>query len=46
MGKVYKYDTRYIVEFNDKTRASYSKLRYGPLLEKVTQQALEEDHKV
>lgn len=46
LSKIYKYDTRYIVEFNDKTRASYSKLRYGPLLEKVTQLALEEDHKI
>lgn len=43
---IYKYDTRYIVEFKDKTRASYSAKRYGPLLELVTQQAEQEDRKI
>jgi hypothetical protein len=43
---IYKYDTRYIVEFKDKTRASYSAKRYGPLLELVTQQAEKEDRKI
>lgn len=43
---IYKYDTRYIVEFSNKTRASYSAKRYGPLLELVTQLAIKEDRKV
>lgn len=46
MGRIYKYDTRYIVEFNNKTRASYSKQRYGPLIDKITEQAIQEDHKI
>lgn len=43
---IYKYEDRYIVVFQDNTRASYSKKRYGELLEKVTQQAEKENKKV
>ena len=43
---IYKYETRYIVEFSNKSRASYSRQRYGPLLELVTQQAIKEDRKI
>lgn len=46
MSKIYKYDTRYIVEFKNKTRASYSKIRYGDLLDLVTKQAIEYDRKI
>lgn len=43
---IYKYDSRYIVEFSNKTRASYSAKRYGPLLENITIQAEKEDRKI
>lgn len=43
---IYKYDSRYIVEFSNKTRASYSAKRYGPLLENITKQAEKEDRKI
>ena len=43
---IYKYKDRYIVEFSNKTRASYSKKRYGELLEKITSQSEKEDIKI
>ena len=46
MKKIYRYDSRNIVVFSDGTRASYSKKRYGDLLEMVTQQAFELDYKI
>ena len=46
MGKIYEYDNRNIVEFNNKNRASYSIKRYGDLLGMVTQQSLELDKKI
>lgn len=46
MGKTYEYDSRVVVEFSDKTRASYSRKRYGALLEEVVKQSLEKDHKI
>lgn len=35
-----------MVVFNDKSRASYSKLRYGPLLDKICEQSIQEDKKI
>lgn len=46
MKLIYRYETRNMVEFKDGSRASYSKKRYGPLLEKVCKLAEELDRKV
>lgn len=43
---VYRYSTRNIVKFSDGSRASYSKKRYGPLLENVCELAEFLDRKV
>ena len=43
---IYKYTDRYIVEFKNKTRASYSKKRYGDLLELVCSLSEKEDKKI
>lgn len=43
---IYKYNTRNIVCFQDKSRASYSKIRYGVLLDKISELAEKEDKKV
>lgn len=43
---IYKYETRYIIEFSDKTRASYSIKRYGPLIEPLVKLAEKEDRKI
>lgn len=44
--KIYEYKTRIIIEFNDRTRASYSKNRYGDLLNLVVEQACSLQSKV
>ena len=43
---IYKYTDRYIVEFKNKTRASYSRKRYGELLELVCSLSEKEDKKI
>lgn len=43
---IYKYNTRNIVCFQNKSRASYSKIRYGELLDKVSELAEQEDKKI
>lgn len=43
---IYRYEQRNMVEFRDGTRASYSKKRYGELLEMVTIQSEQEDRKI
>ena len=43
---IYKYNTRNIVCFQNKSRASYSKIRYGVLLDKISELAEKEDKKV
>ena len=43
---IYKYDTRYIVQFSDKTKASYSKQRYGILIDKIAELSEKEDRKI
>lgn len=43
---VYYYANRVIVEYSDKTRASYSNCRYGTLLEEIIQQTIELDYKI
>lgn len=46
MGKIYEYDTRIMLEFNDGSRASYSKQRYGKLLDNVVAQSYNQDEKI
>lgn len=43
---IYKYADRYMVEFKNRTRASYSKKRYGELLEKIAILSEKEDRKI
>lgn len=43
---IYKYDTRYIVTYSNGNRASFSKKRYGPLLEKISLLSEKIDHKI
>lgn len=43
---VYFYENRVMVEFTNKTRASYSRKRYGPLLNKVVQLSVLLDRKI
>lgn len=43
---IYKYKNRYIVEFKNKSRASYSSKRYGVLLESICQLAEQLDCKI
>lgn len=43
---IYRYADRYIVEFKNRTRASYSKKRYGELLEKIAILSEKEDKKI
>lgn len=44
--KRYSYETRIILEYSDKTRASFSRKRYDPLLEKVVSLSGELDKKL
>lgn len=46
MGRIYKYADRYMVEFDNKSRASYSRKRYGPLLDKIAELSLSENKKI
>ena len=46
MGKIYEYDTRIMLEFNDGSRESYSKQRYGKLLDNVVAQSYNQDEKI
>lgn len=46
MGRIYKYADRYVVEFDNKSRASYSRKRYGPLLDKIAELSLSENKKI
>lgn len=43
---IYKYESRYIVEYSNKTRASFSKGRYGPLLNLVAEESQKLDYKI
>ena len=43
---IYSYSNRVMVQFKDGSRASYSRLRYGPLLDKLVQLSVQEDKKV
>ena len=43
---VYYYKERVMVEFPDRKRASFSRTGYGPLLEHVVKQSIEEGKKI
>ena len=43
---IYKYESRYIVEYRNKSRASFSKGRYGPLIDLIAEQSEELDCKI
>lgn len=43
---IYNYETRIVVEFSNKKRASYSKKRYGELLDKVVDLSILLDRKI
>lgn len=46
MERIWEYDSRFVVEFDDKSRASYSKQRYGPLAEPLANLSLKENKKI
>ena len=46
MKLIYRYKTRNMVEFSDGSRASYSKKRYEPLLEKICKLAEDLNRKI
>lgn len=43
---IYKYESRYIVEYSNKSRASFSKGRYGPLIDLIAKQSEKLDYKI
>jgi hypothetical protein len=43
---IYKYPNRYIVQFSDGSRASYSIKRYGELIEKISRLSEKLDKKI
>ena len=46
MGLVWYYNDKAVIQFNDKTRASFSRKRYGTLFDKVVNLSLKEDRKI
>jgi hypothetical protein len=43
---VYSYADRIMVEFSDKSRASYSRKRYGTLIDKIVELSVKENRKI
>lgn len=43
---IYEYETYFVVQFSNKTRARYSKNKYGSLINKVVSQSVSLDKKV
>jgi len=46
MNKIYEYDSRFVIEFSNKNRVSYSKKRYGKLIDSLVEQSIKEEKKI